>query len=161
MKKGVLITSTVGAALFLVAAGLAEAKSNTSPAATISANVVANCNISTSAGNLAFGSYDPTSATPTYASGQVGFKCTKSAVATTYITPGTAGRVFPNTLTFEIYSDSGHSSVYPSTNATGIQFTSTGAANETLVTYYGRISAGQDVAAGGAQTLALTFTVDY
>jgi spore coat protein U-like protein len=133
--------------------------------------VVNNCTISTSA--LASGNYDPVSANASTAldgTGTVTVTCTKDA--TTKITLGQGSNANTgstdaaplrrmtdgtNFLSYSLYSDSGRTTVWGNTPATGVDHTGTGTA--TNITVYGRVSAGQNVPAGSySDTVLATVT---
>jgi spore coat protein U-like protein len=159
------------AVLVAVAAmgGTAAAGTATSNLA-VSASVAANCTIDASAGTVAFGAYDPivtNKTTDLTASGSVSTTCTKGSTATLTLGEGTnkdststasapVRRMLAGTsnyLSYQLYSDSGHTAVFE--NTTGITVTGTGAAVSTPV--YGVVTAGQNVPAGSyADTVVAT-----
>lgn len=130
---------------------------------TAQTNVIAVCRITTSASTINFGNYDPTSPSNNdNGTGSFGFKCTKGTPYKVYITP--AARVMTSgaeSLSFELYSDSGRTSAFPSTNAAGISGSATSNGTEITTNIYGRILTGQDVTQGNTFTQTLTATVDY
>lgn len=124
---------------------------------TVSSDVTNNCTISTAA--ISFGDYDVLSANPLDQTGSVTITCTTGAAATiklgqgsnsgTGSTDGAPVRRLANNgnyLVYQIYQDSGRSTVWGNTAGTGVSETGNGAAQ--VKTVYGRISAGQNVPAG-------------
>lgn len=160
MMKKIVIMGIAAATIAL--AEIASAGTATS-SFTAQTNAIAVCRITTSASTINFGSYDPTSAVNNdNGTGSFGFRCTKGTVYKVYITP--AARAMTSgaeSLNFELYSDAGRASVFPSTNAAGISGSSTSNGVEIITNMYGRIPAGQDVTAGVTFTQTLTVTVDY
>ncbi len=118
------------------------------------------------AGSVAFGVYDPVgvnAATPLDAAGTFTVACTKNTAYTIGLDNGqhfalgarhmAAG---PEQLPYELYSDSGRTTVWNATNTVGAT-----AANTTPVTLtvYGRVPAAQNVADGSfADTVTSTVT---
>ncbi len=123
---------------------------------TVSATVTKNCTVSTSA--LAFGSYDPVVANASAnldGTGGVTVACTRGATASIALGAGSnasgATRRMAdgagNFLTYELYSDSGRSSVW-NTAAGSLSLTAAPSRAARDYTVYGRISGNQDVPAG-------------
>lgn len=147
-----VITGTVG----LLAMGSAFA--GTSPQTTtflVSANVIKSCNVSATA--LAFGTYDPLSATNATGTSTVSVQCTKTTVATIALNGGVNGslaqRKMKDTgsstdlLNYQLYTTSGNSAVWgDGTGGTSTQsYTSASAATVQPFTVYGTIPSGQNV----------------
>lgn len=137
--------------LMLVAIAVVFASAN-AMAATVTNNltsqavVVGTCSIS-SVTNLDFSTYDPTSATADDDGvGDVVFTCTKGTAYDVYVTGTRSMTNGTDTLTFEMYQETGRTTVWPS-SAPGVTGT---AANNSAITknIYGRIAASQDVGAG-------------
>lgn len=126
---------------------------------TVTANVTNGCRID-SVTNVAFGSYDPTSAADNIAgSGSIVSRCTKNTTYRIYVTGTRVMINGVNNLNFELYSDTGRTAVFPSTFAGASP--STSASNAPVPTnVYGKITALQDVPAG-AYSATLTATVEY
>jgi spore coat protein U-like protein len=124
---------------------------------TVSATVATACQIS-SVANISFGAYDPFSATPNDASGNVVLRCVKGTSYKTYITGTRAMSGGGDTLNFGLYEDAGRSVTFPANNSAG-GVTSTSIAPVTK-NIYGRISAGQDVTVA-SYTATLVVTVEY
>ncbi len=137
----------------------------------VTANVVNSCTIATSA--VAFlTNYDVASATPNTGSGTVTINCTNGAPV--YVTLGEGAQPATGSsatvplrqmsaggtdrLGYFLYQDSGFSSVWANTQATGVTRVGTGA-NDAL-TVYGRIPTGQPVASG-AYADGVLATVNY
>ncbi len=155
----------------LLASGQATAATQTANLA-VSATVSATCSISTTA--LAFGAYDPVSAnstTPLDGTGTVVVTCTSGAPAAVTLGQGAnAGTGSTDTvpirrmksaagafLSYALYTDNGHTTVWGNTSGTSVAQTGTGAASS--VTVYGRVTAGQNVASGSyTDTVVATVT---
>jgi spore coat protein U-like protein len=102
MKKAFVL---VAAMVMVVMAGPAMAATATS-VFNVSANVLPTCSITTAASNIAFGNYDPTSATPLDGSGAVEFRCTRNTLYWTYIPgPWTIAGPAADVLTVGFYTD--------------------------------------------------------
>jgi spore coat protein U-like protein len=123
----------------------------------VSANVAVNCTVT--AGTLAFGSYDPVvthSSANLDASGTFTVACTRGASGVTidlgqgmHYASGRRMDASGTYLAFELYSDSGRSSVWGSTSG-GAAVAVSAPSSKDPVTYtvYGRVPGGQDVPAG-------------
>jgi spore coat protein U-like protein len=156
MKKLLIFVITI---TFVGIAGVAMATTVTSDF-TVNASVVDSCQIQTAASNVDFGTYDPTDSSPDDdGSGSVVFRCSKGTTYNLYISGTRTMTNGTDNLTFELYSNSGRTTVYPSDLAGATPVT---ASNNSPVTsnYYGRISALQDVSVG-SYTQTLTLTVEY
>lgn len=123
------------------------------------ATVISTCRISTAASTIAFGNYDPTDSTPLDANGSFGFRCTKGTTYRLYVTGTRTMTSGVNNLTFELYSDTGRSTVYPGASG-GATPVVAGNNNEVASTIYGRVPALQDAAAA-SYTAPLVATVEY
>ena len=150
-------------AIMIIASAGAVMAGSAATSFTAQTNAIAVCKITTSASTINFGDYDPTSSSNNdNGTGSFGFRCTKGTPYKVYITP--AARAMTSggeTLSFELYSDAGRTSVFPNTNADGISGSSTSNGTEIITNIYGRIMAGQDVTAGNTFTQTLTATIDY
>ncbi|HUL60206.1 MAG TPA: spore coat U domain-containing protein [Anaeromyxobacteraceae bacterium] len=128
---------------------------------TVTATVIKSCQLT--AGTVAFGNYDPLAAANTDATGTFTVACNKGTAwsislglganasgAIRRMTDGT------NFLTYELYNDAGRTTVWNAVNlVSGV------AANKTAVseTIYGRVTAGQDLAAASfTDTVVATVT---
>ncbi len=150
----------------LTAASAAIALSGMSHAATATGVMNANatvpsvCNLA-GVTDITFGNYDPTSATPTDANGDVNVRCTKSTLYEVYISAARTMTDGTDTLNFELYSDAPGSTVWGSTLGAGGNVINTPATNApTTHTIFGRVAALQDVAAGNYAG-SVTITVNY
>ncbi|OGT21847.1 MAG: hypothetical protein A2V90_05750 [Gammaproteobacteria bacterium RBG_16_57_12] len=154
MKKNIVISGLLAASLL---PGLAfSATQNTNLNAT--ATVPAVCNFA-GVSNIAFGSYDPTSATPTDSNGSVDIRCTKNTLYEVIITGARTMLNGGDSLAFELYSNFAGGAVW--SNAFGTGVTNTPLTNlPTTHTIYGRVPALQDVPAG-AYAGTVTITVQY
>jgi spore coat protein U-like protein len=123
----------------------------------VSATVTNNCTISTTA--LAFGSYDPVAAhaaTDLDGTGAVSVACTKGTTATVGLglgsnASGSARRMSDgsgNFLTYELYQDSGHSTVWGAAGAGLLSPAAAPSKTARSFTVYGRVVSNQDVTAG-------------
>ena len=151
-----------GLALGLAAPALAQtATTNLS----VTALVAKNCSITTTA--VAFGSYDPivaNAAAPLDGSGSVVVTCTKGSG--TRIDLGLGGHATGSVrkmlggtdlLTYELYSDTGRTTVWGSGAGAGQTIVTAPNKNPRTFTVYGRVPAGQDVgAASYADTVVAT-----
>jgi spore coat protein U-like protein len=129
----------------------------------VSANVAAKCTFS-APNTLAFGTYDPVTDHATAdldASANLRVACTKGAPSV-WIGFETTGREMSNgteTLTYELYTDSGRNDVWGDTSGTGYSYTAASKA-ETNVPVYGRVAGGQDVSVGN-YTDTITATINF
>ncbi len=151
-----LFGATLAGLLFAGQANAGTATANLSVTATVSAS----CSISTTP--LAFGAYDPVgaqAATPLDATGGVVVTCTSGAATTLTLGQGQnansgSSDTTPlrrmasggNFLSYTLYQNPAHSTVWGNTSGTGVSHTGTGTA--TTVQVYGRIPAAQNVASG-------------
>jgi spore coat protein U-like protein len=130
----------------------------------VSATVTANCAVTTSP--LDFGSIDITNGTNHDGTGSISVTCTNGTAwsAAADAGGGTGATVAArqmasgaNLLTYSLYSDSGHSSVWGDT--TGQTIDSTGNGVVQTSTIYGRVPSGQTAPAGSyADTVNVTVT---
>lgn len=148
-----------GAAASAVVAGVAgysqrvDAAFATPVNVAISANVAANCVLT--AGSVAFGAYDPLVANDTTALDQTGtftIRCVKGVTADVGLDDGVlGGRQMSDggseVLSYELYKDAARTTAWTDTGAGRFSYTAANRSAATL-TIYGRIPAGQDVAAG-------------
>lgn len=153
-----ILTMTVAAGFGLVASSAAQVTTDTATL-NVTATVVNKARI-TSVTAIAFGDYDPTDSNPTDADGSVTVRATKALAYEIYVTgtremSDTSGQ----TLDYELYSDSGRTTVWGDSSGDGLDFKSTSNA-ETTYTIYGRVSALQDVSAASFSD-TVTVTVEY
>lgn len=159
--------------LFLVAvAAVALGGQRSASAATttgsfsVTANVTVNCKVTGT--TLAFGAYDPTSATALDGTSTLSVKCTKGAVvASVQLDKGANAGVGTqrqmiagaDKLSYDLYTDTARSVAWTSAT-TGNGFTSAGPSTPNTLTVYGRIPLGQDVPVG-SYTDSVTATVNF
>lgn len=167
MKNTTRTVSSMFAAIAFFAGSAALAATSTADMS-ISASVTNNCSLT--AGSLAFGAYDPTSATPNDNSGTFSLTCTSGASANITLgqglNPDTGSsdaapqrrmKAGSNYLAYSIYQDSGRATEWGNTAGTGKSNTGDGTAQ--TMTFYGRMSAGQNVPAGSySDTVTATVT---
>jgi len=137
----------------------------------VTASVAQNCIVSSP--TLAFGAYDPVVAnlsTNDDQSTTIVLTCTKGASGITLgfgnSANAPAGCTAPQRclvsaghyMNYQIYSDSGRSSVWTTAIAETV---SGGVTTPTNVTVYGRIPSGQDASIGAAYTDSVTATVNF
>ncbi len=172
MQAKVWVRSTMAAAAIaavlhgsMPSAAAATATANL----TVTATVTNNCTISTAP--VAFGNYDPVVAnasTSLDSTGTVTVACTKGATATVGLSlgsnpSGSTRRLKDggtNVLTYELYQDSGRSTVW---GDAGAALLSPGAAPSKAprsFTVYARVPSGQDVPAGN-YTDTVVATVNF
>ncbi len=167
-KKTLLATAVIALAGFALNASAAS--SNTT--FQVTATVVNNCVINST--NIAFGNYDPTSATAVTAQGSVTAKCTKGDVVSVALgqgsNPGTGStgavparqmKSGANLLPYDIYTTSGGTTEW-GTGAANQPASQTSASVNTPLTFvtYGALPAGTDVPAG-SYTDSVVATVTY
>lgn len=156
MKK--VLAVTVVALFTMAGAAFAGQATNN---LTVTANVQNVCTITSVAGSVDFGSYDPTSTTDN-TSGQTSFnyKCTKGASFKMYITRNNQMLMSgADALTYELYSDNGRTTVFPATNGAASSQASPDNGSKT-VNIYGKIPNSQNVTAG-VHTETDVITIDY
>jgi spore coat protein U-like protein len=125
---------------------------------TVTANVI-DAALITGVGDIDFGNYDPTDATPTDADGSVTIRATTGMIYTVYIGSDRSMTLGADTLNYELYSDAARTSVWGSTEPTGETYTSSSNAEATHP-IYGRLAALQDVG-DGAYSDTVTITVEW
>lgn len=143
MKKLILTALT----LALVAVAPAAFAGSANSTLTVQASVAANCTIANA--TLNFGAYDPvvTNAVANLdGSTTMTVACTKGFVPTIAI--ATTGRSMTgggDTLTYELYKDSGRTTVWGNTGAALFTPPSAPGKGGSAYTIYGRVAGGQDV----------------
>ena len=165
-KRSIVRTSAALAAMVgVIALGEHGLAATATADLAMSASVTNNCTISTQA--LAFGSYDPVVANASAnldGAGRLTVACTKGATAT--IGLGSGSNASGNTrrladgagnyLTYELYQDSGRSSVWNGGAGT-LSLTAAPTRAPRDFSVYGRIAGNQDVPAGSyADTVVAT-----
>lgn len=151
------------------------AHAQTSPQTTtfqVTATVVKSCSID-SASTLAFGNYNPISSTPLDQTSSIVVRCTNGTPYTLALNGGTttggtiAGRLMTtgavNTLSYQLYTNSGRTTVWGDGTLGSSTVTGTGTgvlvANEQTLTVYGRIPINQTSAIGTySDTITATLT---
>lgn len=161
-------TIVVSAGLVIAAGSTVDAASTATATMAVSATVVNNCTISTSA--LSFGTYDPIATHNAMAldgTGAVTVTCTAGSTPTVGISTGvnasgSARRLASGSsyLTYELYSDSGRSSVWGNSGSDLYTPGATSSRTARTFTVYGRVTGGQDVPAG-VYTDTVTATVNF
>jgi len=157
------------ALLILVAAWMAGAAQAATETATfqVTATVPSQCTTLTT-NSLAFGTYDPTAATPTDASATLSIRCSSGAAITVDLSAGsTAGATVAqrklasgaNTLNYNLYTAAARSTIWGGANT--VSGTGQGLDTATSFTVYGRIPAGQTNAVPGSYSDSITVTVTY
>jgi spore coat protein U-like protein len=147
----------VGAAMAFAGFGSVTNAATATANLGVSATVTNNCTISTAA--LAFGSYDPVVANASAnldGTGTVTVACTKGATATIGLGLGSnaSGSVrrmtdgSSNYLTYELYQDSGRSTVWGTAGAGLLSPVAAPSKAARNFTVYGRVTSNQDVPAG-------------
>jgi spore coat protein U-like protein len=162
-----MYAAIVAAGSILVGAMAIPAEAAETANLTVSASVSNNCTISAAA--ISFSAYDPVVANATAnldGEGRVTIACTKGAVPTIALgagsnASGSTRRLASGSemLTYELYQNSARSTVW---NGGGGIMTTSAAPSKTPrdFTVYGRISGGQDVAAG-SYTDTIVATVNF
>lgn len=166
MKK--LILGMLGLVVLTTAPALAGSATST---VTVTATVLGNCTIS--AGTVAFGNYDPISATPLDQTGSVNVQCTTGTVATIAMGQGSNAAVGSTDaaplrqmasgaqrLRYDLYQDSGRATVWGNTLLTSVTYTALSSAS-TAVTIYGRIPIHQNATAGAGYSDSVTATINF
>ncbi len=145
----------------LLAAPSSAVAGSASTSMTVTASVVAKCTVS--APTLAFGNWDfvTNGAADLDGTSTLSFTCTKGSSAV-YVTADVGANTASATgttramtdgsshyLSYELYTDSGHTTVWNTTNSGGHTFAPTFAASHSATTtVYGRIPTGQDATVG-------------
>jgi len=152
--------AAVGVGAAMVFAGFGAVRMNAATATanlSVSATVTNNCTISTVA--LAFGSYDPVVANASAnldGTGTVVVTCTKGSTATIGLGLGSNAAASvrrmtdgsSNYLTYELYQDSGRSTVWGNSGAGLLSPVAAPSKAARNFTVYGRVASNQDVPAG-------------
>lgn len=165
--KHIVKLSSLGLAL---AASMAAGSANAATATTtftVNATVLKACVVT--ALPLAFGNYDPTSASPVTGSTTLSVLCTSGTSFRTGLNAGAASGATVstrsmtsggNSLDYALYQDSGRTTNWGNTPGTDTPAAVTAGAGPTTQTVYGRIAAGQNVPVG-VYTDTITVTVTY
>ena len=159
-------------AMALLAATIAPASAQAATATanlSATATVINNCTISTAA--LAFGNYDPVGVNAAAAldgTGTVTIACTKGTTATIGLglganASGTTRRMTDgsgNYLTYEMYHEVGHSTVWGTAGAALLSPAAAPSKAARNFTVYGQVTGNQDATAG-AYTDTIVATVNF
>jgi len=163
MNRTARVALVFGGMVFgLTAPALAQTASTN---LSVTAVVAKNCSITTTA--VAFGSYDPivaNASTPLDGTGSVVVTCTKGSGTRIDLglgsnATGSVRKMLGGTdlLTYELYTDTGRSTVWGSGAGAGQTIAAAPNKNPRTFTVYGRVPAGQDVgAASYADTVVAT-----
>ncbi|MFA5121219.1 spore coat U domain-containing protein [Zavarzinia sp.] len=156
--------------LLLASAGPAAATVGDTTAATVSMTVNPNCIVS--ATNLAFGSYNPLSPSPTDGASTLQIRCTYLTVWSIKLNQGTGSGATisqrrmtrtasppSGTLTYSLYTDAARIVLWGD-GLTGVSAVGSGTGSWQTVNVYGRIPTGQFTAAGSYSD-TISVTVNY
>jgi len=156
LSRIVVLAAVVAVALAITSGSVYAATATDT--LTVSATVSDQCRVK-SVTDINFGVYDPTEeTTPTDADGDFTFKCTKDTGYDLYITGARSMTDGTNTISYELYTNSGRTTAW-STTSPGVTGTSASNADDTRG-IYGRITPAQDVPAG-SYSGTVTITVEY
>jgi spore coat protein U-like protein len=158
-----------GLAVVSIAAENRLSGQQSSTSLAVSATVSKNCTITTAPVN--FGIYDPVAANATAALdgiGSVTVTCTKGAAAKVGLNPGAnpLGTTRQMTggaaafLTYELYKDSSHATVWGNTTDTALDVPAAPNRNPQTFPVYGRVAGGQDATVGN-YTDTVVATVNF
>jgi spore coat protein U-like protein len=167
MRRVVIVLA--GFAVVSIAAEIKLSGQQTSSSLSVTATVSKNCTISTAP--VTFGAYDPVVANataPLDRTGTVTVTCTKGATATVGLGPGnnaqgTTRRMSGGTaafLTYELYQDSTHSTVWGNTTGNMLPIPAAPNRNPRDFIVYGQVAAAQD-ATVGSYTDTVVATVNF
>lgn len=166
--RGVLLAAA-GIGLAVLPTPRSEAATATG-SMTVSATVLTACSVTP--GALAFGNYDPTSATAKDATASIGVTCTAGTAYTLGLDAGAGSGATTTarkmtlvagsaTLNYAIYNDSGRTTNWGNTSGTGaLTGTSSLVSLTQTFTAYGRIPVSQ-TATAGAYADTVTVTLSY
>jgi spore coat protein U-like protein len=164
MRRAMKFSIPLMASILVPQAALAT---NATTTMGISATVLSACVVT--ANSLAFGNYNPTSATATDATATFDVLCTAGTSYSVGLNAGTkAGATVTtrqmssgaNALSYSLYSDSGRNTNWGNTPGTDTPSPTTAGVLPSTFTVYGRIPAQQNVQAG-SYTDTVTITVSY
>ncbi len=166
--RGLVFGTGIALIAALVCAVQSDAATSTAALA-VSASVAANCTVSTAP--LAFGAYDPlvgNASANLDGTGTITVACTKGAASTIGLSLGnnaTGGTRrmtdgASNYLTYEMYQDSGRSTVWGNSGAALLTPATATSKTPRNFTVYGRIPGSQDIPAGN-YTDTVTATVNF
>lgn len=167
MRRIVIVLAGIAVVSIAAESGLSGQQQSAS--LTVSATVSKNCTITTAP--VTFGAYDPVAANataPLDGTGTITVTCTKGAVATVGLNPGsnaqgTTRRMSQGAaayLTYELYKDSSHSTVWGDTLDTALDVPAAPNRNPRDFPVYGRVPQAQD-ASVGSYTDTVVATVNF
>lgn len=166
MSRSLLRRSAAIAALLLALAPNAANAGTASDNLSVSATVIASCNVA--ANPLAFGNYNPVTATPLDAATTISVTCTSGTGYEVSMNAGggsgasVAARKMTssgNLLTYSLFRDSNRSNVWGVTTGSNV-VTGTGSGASQSIDVYGRIPA-QQASPAGSYTDTVSVTVTY
>lgn len=158
---------TLAVTAFGISAPHAAQAATTTTTFAVTATVQPSCTVS--ATPLAFGSYNPLSATPLDATSTITVNCTTGTSYTVGLNAGgTSGATVTtrqmllstNSLNYTLYRDTGRTNNWGNTPGTDTPASATATTTAATLTVYGRIPALQNVPAGN-YTDSVTVTVNY
>ncbi len=154
--------------LLLSGASLAAFAQTATTTFTVSATIVGACAVT--ATNLAFGNYNPASATALDGTSAVAVSCTSGTTFTTALNIGTGGGSFAtrtmisgvDTLDYNLFTSAARTTIWGDGTAgtSTVPGTGTGLLTPVNLTVHGRIPAGQDRPTG-VYTSLITVTVTF
>ena len=157
------VASAFVIALVAVAPPVANATTATANL-TVTATVLSTCSVT--AGSLAFGNYDPTSASNVDQAGTFQVTCTKGTSATVGLdtgsnASGSTRRMTDGTdfLSYELYKEAARTNVWSNSGLGLVSLAAAPSNTAQTLTVYGRISGSQNVGAGSySDTVVITVT---
>ena len=166
MNRFSILSATIVFAAFTMIASTALAVDETDDF-TVSASVVASCSIT--AGDLAFGDYDPVEGADVTATSTIDVACSNGAGWEVKLSTGAAADFtvremsdgVSGTLEYNLFTEALHSNVWGDTSGGTASATGTGSGSSQQSTVYGLILAGQSTVPVGAYTDTITATVTY
>lgn len=165
MTRSIAMIAALAVSVTMGAASASAATTTT----TLNVNATVTNVCAVTANPLAFGSYDPTSATPLDGATTLQVNCTTGTVYTVALSVGggtgaTAAarkmRSGGNELLYAVYQDSNRSVVWGNTPGTDTPAAATATTSAATINVYGQVAARQNVPAG-TYSDALTVTVAY
>ena len=160
-----------------IAVSFGCAWATTNQQVSVTGNVIGDCSTVPATGTLAFGSYNPFSNTDVTQSFQFSINCTRGDTNLNVAVNGglnfasaspSGSRAMKNGTTFlsyQLYEDSGHTTVWPfnTSNGTGtvVSQTAGGINSANTISLYGVVPHGQTSPAVGSFSDTVTVTVNY
>ena len=134
----------------------------------VTATIIPSCSIS--AGNLAFGNYDPLAVADNDNTSTIAVTCSNAAPYNIQLSTGLSGNLAARTmdddatstftLNYALFYDAGRTNNWGITNGTDT-YQGTGSGSNQNITVYGRIAAGQTTPPVGNYTDTITATIEY